>query len=162
MVFYIIAAITQNRGIGFHGVIPWHLKKDLKYFRELTMDAAIIMGRHTYLSLPHSLKRRTYYVVTSHQLPMVTCCTSLDNAITIANKLHDKVFIIGGGQLYEEAITRHDCKKLYITEINADIECDTFFPEIPSNYIMTSKSALFEENGLQYRFVEYTKCHHRT
>lgn len=157
-----IAAIAKNRGIGLHGAIPWHLKGDLKYFRELTMDAAIVMGRRTFLSLPHPLKGRAHYVVTSHPLPSVTCCNSLDTAIAMASELHDKVFIIGGGQLYEEAIARDDCAKLYITEINADIECDTFFPEIPDDYTITSESALFEENGLQYRFVEYTKCRPRT
>ncbi len=171
MLFSIISALDSNRGIGKVGGLPWRLKGDMQHFRDLTTQAqnglknAVIMGRTTWESLPVAYKplpNRLNVVLSRSGVDfgqsIVLTATSLSNALEQLQGLSvDKVFVIGGGQVYAQAITHRECQKLYLTEVEGDFGCDTFFPQIPNNFKKINIGEPINENGITYRFVEYER-----
>jgi len=129
----IVVAMAANGVIGRGGKLPWHLPDDLKRFRELTMGHPIIMGRRTWESIARLLPGRQMIVVSRQPgfdtgVEGTQVASNLDEALEIARDLgDDEVFVIGGSQLYREALPRAD--RLYVTSIWAQIEGDTYFPE---------------------------------
>lgn len=132
----LIVAMAENRTIGLDGGMPWHLSKDLQYFKQVTMGAPIIMGRKTYQSIGRALPGRTNIVITRdhdftadgidivHDLP-----AALRKATAIATiEGKEEVFVIGGAQIYELALPSAD--RLYLTEIHQTCAGDAWFPEI--------------------------------
>lgn len=132
--------MSPNRAIGFNGALPWHIPEDLKRFKEITIGHSIIMGRHTFESLPNgALTGRRNIVVSSTQRSIPGCevCHSLNEALDICHNNDEKdsdieptseVFVIGGASLYRAALPLAD--KLYITIVDNDPkQADTFFPE---------------------------------
>jgi len=131
----IIAAVTQNRVIGKDNDLPWRLPDDMKYFMNTTSGHHVIMGRKNYESLPDKFKplpKRTNIVVTRQpdfKAPGCTIVNSIESGIEIARKNNEtEVFVIGGAQIYEQALPTADF--LYLTEIKAEIEGDTYFPKV--------------------------------
>jgi len=116
--------------IGCAGKLPWHYKKDLEHFKNITMGHTLIMGRKTFQSLPHNLNGRKIIIVTNQKKLHNDNCEivhSLSHAIDLANKTDKSPFICGGEQIYKKMLPF--VSKMYITEINRDYEGDTFFPE---------------------------------
>ena len=151
----IIVAYSKNRVIGNKGKIPWKIKGEQLWFKELTLNHTVIMGRKTYESIGKPLDNRLNIVVSSTLFfdeDNLKTARSLNEAISLANS--EEVFIIGGQQLYEEAITIADT--LYITEIDIEVEGDTFFPEFnENNYV---KTLIKEVDGeIRYRYKKYQK-----
>ncbi|HLB60057.1 MAG TPA: dihydrofolate reductase [Patescibacteria group bacterium] len=131
----IIAALDKNRGIGKNNAIPWHIPEDIKHFKETTMGHPVIMGRKTYESIGHPLSGRVNIVVTRDK--NYACAAkivySLDEAISYAKSKDQKeIFIIGGGELYRQAINRAD--RLYLTIIDHAFDVDAYFPEYESQF----------------------------
>jgi len=132
----LIWAMTRNRVIGRGNAIPWHLPKDLKHFMRTTLGHPVIMGRRTFESLPAPLPRRTTIVVTKNAdyAPVgATVAADLETALEIAAAQcridgKDTVFIAGGAEIYRRAL--EVATHLYMTEIDADVDGDTFFPEV--------------------------------
>ena len=170
-----IVACDKNRGIGRDNDLPWNLPGDMKYFRKVTsttstdgLQNAVIMGRRTWESIPpehRPLSKRLNVVLTRnteyHAEEGVLLADSLENALTMLESYDvGEVFIIGGGSLYEYAISQSNCQKLYITEIQNSFDCDTFFPEIPEHFEEVSRSEPVEENGAVYEFVVYERLEH--
>jgi dihydrofolate reductase len=125
----IIVAMTGNRVIGRGGAMPWHLPADLKRFKELTMGSPIIMGRKTFESLPGVLPGRRHIVISrnpDYRPAGVEVVGSLDAALAAASDAAE-VFVIGGADIFREALPRAD--RLYATLIDTEMEGDTFFPE---------------------------------
>jgi dihydrofolate reductase len=125
----LIVAMAKNRVIGHENKMPWHLPAELAYFKRITTGHPIIMGRKTFESIGRPLPGRRNIVVsrnTSFHAPGVEVSNSLENALALCTK--DNPFVIGGASLYAEALTL--AQRLYITEINADLVGDTFFPPI--------------------------------
>lgn len=125
----LIVAMAKNRVIGFENKMPWHLPAELAYFKRVTTGHPIIMGRKTFDSIGRPLPNRRNIVVsrnTSFHSPGVEVANSLENALALCAP--DNPFVIGGASLYAEALTV--AQRLYITEINADLVGDTFFPPI--------------------------------
>jgi dihydrofolate reductase len=161
--FSIIAAVSNTNGLGKNGQIPWNEPVDMKYFKEITSkvtDAtrqnAIIMGRRTYESLKgRTLQNRRNIIISSDCNNKIDWFTSLQSAMDYLwyDKSIEKIFVIGGGQLYQEAIRHRGCNELYINRINTDIECDVFFPEINDDtYELCSERVLSERvTALHYR-----------
>jgi dihydrofolate reductase len=154
----IIVAVSKNGVIGVNNTLPWHLPEDLKRFKSLTMGHHIIMGRKTFDSLGRLLPGRTSVVVTRnkhYQVEGAVIATSLEEAIKCC-KEDDEAFLIGGAQMYQVGIDYAD--KLYITEVDINVEGDAFMPEID-----LSKWALIEErphvssNGLSYKDLTYRR-----
>ena len=158
-----IVAIGDDFEIGFNGDLIWHIKEDLKRFKSLTMGHPVIMGRKTRESLPKALPGRTNIVITRNQdytAPDSLIAHSLEEAIEIAKKAEgsDKIFIIGGGQIYEEAFPLLD--SLEITHVyDSPYDVDTFFPEVKmDDWELTEKTDMFETpDGLRYDFESFTR-----
>jgi dihydrofolate reductase len=121
----VIAAVAANGVIGRGGQLPWHLPDDLKRFKQLTRNHAVIMGRRTFESIGRPLPQRRSIVVSSSLSPppLVEVVRTLDEALRLAG---DDAFVIGGAMLYAEAIPR--AAVLHLTELDDAVEGDTFFP----------------------------------
>lgn len=125
----LIVAMAKNRGIGLKGALPWHVPEDLKRFKALTMGHAIIMGRATHESIGRPLPGRKNIVVTRGPRSFPGCerAGSLDEALALCAG-DPMPFVIGGAQLYAEALPR--VTHLFLTELDREVEADTFFPEL--------------------------------
>ncbi|MBT4888737.1 MAG: dihydrofolate reductase [Rhodospirillales bacterium] len=141
----LIVAMASNRVIGRDGGMPWHLPEDLKYFKKTTLGKPVVMGRKTFESIGRPLPKRPNIVITrdaSFAADGVQVVSSVSDALelaqTIASPDVDEVMIIGGGQIYAEAL--HYAERVYLTEIHASIDGDTTFPELPiSQWIEQSR-----------------------
>lgn len=127
----IIVAASENNIIGKDNDLLWHLPVDFKRFKQLTTGHPIIMGRKTFDSLPGILPKRPHIIISRKNDLFIEKCTvvsSLENAVAVAYKNDTQPFIIGGGEIYKEALKIAD--KIEITRVHTTIEGDTFFPEI--------------------------------
>lgn len=130
---YAIGAVERSGGIGVRGGIPWKCRADMREFARLTRgrgDNAVIMGRVTWESLPGPLQERLNIVVTSSpSAGSAVCVRSLGDALSLCRLSGiSEAWVIGGSRLYQEAIESGACSKVYLTTINDDWPCDTFFP----------------------------------
>jgi len=133
MTISIIAAVAKNQVIGKGNDLPWRLPDDMKFFMQTTNGHHVIMGRKNYESLPEKFKplpNRTNIVVTrqrNYQAPGCMIVHELSDGISLAKKNDEKeLFIIGGAEIYKLALPMTDV--LYLTEIDVEMEGDTFFP----------------------------------
>ncbi|NBB93155.1 MAG: dihydrofolate reductase [Gammaproteobacteria bacterium] len=127
-----VAAMARNRVIGNRGGMPWHLPADLKHFKSVTSGHPIVMGRRTYESIGRPLPGRLNIVISRSAPSMpegVIVAGSLDEAIDRADA--DRVMLIGGGQIYREALPRAD--RMELTLIDAVVDGDTRFPAWDAN-----------------------------
>ncbi|OFZ52902.1 MAG: hypothetical protein A2428_05085 [Bdellovibrionales bacterium RIFOXYC1_FULL_54_43] len=126
----LIAAVAKNQVIGKEGTLPWHLPDDLKRFKRITMGHPIIMGRKTFESLGRALPGRLNIIISRtpefHAPEGTVVARSLDEALKAAADA-EEVFVIGGAQIYDLALSRAD--RLYLTMIDQEIAGDAFFPE---------------------------------
>ncbi|MBK5279043.1 MAG: dihydrofolate reductase [Bacteroidia bacterium] len=134
MVISLIAALSKNRVIGKDNDLPWHLPDDMKYFMQTTKGRHVIMGRKNYDSIPEKfrpLPNRTNIIVTHQKDFKAANCIvvhSIEEGIELAKKNNEQeTFIIGGAEIYKLGLPIS--QRLYLTEIDAVIEGDTFFPE---------------------------------
>lgn len=136
----IIVAIASNRTIGADNKLLWHISEDLQHFKSITTGHPVIMGRKTFESLGRPLPRRQNVVITrnaSYAPEGVTVVHSLEEALALF-PADDEVFVIGGGEIYREAM--HLADKIYLTVVEKDYEGDTHFPEIdPSEWRQISR-----------------------
>lgn len=152
----IIVAMAPNRAIGQKGKLLWSIPAELKRFKEMTMGHPIIMGRKTHESIGLPLPGRTNIVITrdeNYQSEGVVVVHSLEEALGAAQvKDTEEIFIIGGGEIYKEALPLAD--KLYLTIVEGDFpEADTFFPDYSEfKKIVSEKSE--ESDGYKYKFLE--------
>ncbi len=126
----IIAAVAENRAIGIHNRLPWHLPADLKYFRNKTLGHHVIMGRKNYQSIGKPLPQRTNIVVSrdpGFDAPGCVVVNSIDAALAAAHG-DPEVFIIGGAGIYAQSLPFAD--RLYLTLVHYSFEGDTYFPEL--------------------------------
>lgn len=128
----VIAAVAKNGVIGREGALPWHLRADLKSFKERTLDKPMIMGRKTWESLPGLLKRRTHVVITrngAYEAEGAIVVGSFAAALEAAEAGHaDEVCVVGGSEIYALALPEAD--ELLITHVDAEVEGDALFPEV--------------------------------
>lgn len=126
----IVVAMGEKNEIGFENQLLWHLPKDLKHFKDITSGHPVIMGRKTYESIGKALPNRTNIVVSRKKdwfEEGILIVGSLKEAIKFAKKIDEEVFIIGGGNIYEQTMDIVD--KLEVTLVKADLQADTFFPK---------------------------------
>ena len=161
MAITLICAVGNNREIGRGGDLVWRISEDLKRFKRITMGHPMVMGRKTFESIGCALPGRTSIVVTRQDGYEAEGCVvvgSIDDAIEVAGKSEggDEVFVIGGGQLYQELIGRAD--KLQLTVIDAGAEdADTWFPEYEGDFELSSEEGPFDQDGLSYRFAALSR-----
>ncbi|OAE31014.1 hypothetical protein AXG93_1502s1140 [Marchantia polymorpha subsp. ruderalis] len=177
--FQIVLAVSRNWGLGVNGDLPWHLPLDLKHFTKVTTETrssskrnAVVMGRKSWDALPKKyrpLKRRFNVVLsrTSKQVDddsgSTVVCESVHSALTLlatpqyASEI-ETVFIIGGGQILRETMSASLCDAIHLTEVDAEVECDTFSPPVDrSIFTPWYASAPIVENNLRYSFVTYVR-----
>ena len=137
MIVSAIAAVADNGVIGRKNDLPWHLPDDMQFFKQTTLGHPIITGRKNYESIPpkfRPLKGRLNVVITrdaDYQAPGAAVVTSLEAALERAKEEgKEEVFIIGGGQIFREALEKDLVDRLYMTFVHADVEGDTHFPAI--------------------------------
>ena len=156
----LIAVVSRNNVIGKDNKMPWHLPADLQFFKTTTLGKPIIMGRKTWESLGRILPGRRHIVVTRNKdytAEGVEIIHSTDAALKQASNV-DEAVIIGGAHLYEEMLPLTD--RLYLTEIDAEFEGDTFFPEWNKEeweVVSSETHPADEKNSFPYRFVVYDR-----
>lgn len=162
----LIAALSQNRCIGRHNMLPWKLPGDLAYFRETTWGKPVIMGRKTWESLGKPLPGRTNIVVTRQAdfAPEgARVVTSINDALTLAQSIAlvdgvDEVMVIGGGEIFAQTLDKAD--KLYLTEVHAHVDGDAFFPEVDMSWyqeVARQDVDASGDNPYPFSFVRYQK-----
>ncbi|OOH91790.1 dihydrofolate reductase [Pasteurellaceae bacterium 15-036681] len=157
----IIVARTLNHVIGKDNQMPWHLPVDLAWFRTNTVGKPVIMGRKTYESIGRLLPKRPNIILSRSGFAVegAYSATNLEQALGLAEKLTDsnEIMIIGGGELFKQAIPM--ASKLYLTEIQAEIEGDTFFEFDESEWQLENEqwSEIDEQNIYQCRFCTLIK-----
>lgn len=155
----IIAAIGKNRELGKDNKLIWHIPEDFKRFKMLTSGHPIIMGRKTWESLLFKpLPNRYNIVITSeasYQANGAVVCNSIEEGIKKAQGQQgsEEIFVIGGGQIYEQAIKKGLVDKLYLTLVDGDFDADVFFPDYSEFKKIISKDKR-ESDGYKYSFLE--------
>lgn len=149
----IVAAIASgNRALGKDNKLIYKIPEDLERFKNLTSGHTIIMGRKTFESIGRPLPNRTNIVISSdpnYKAEGITVVHSLDEAL---GQLQGEIFIIGGGQVYQEAIGIAD--KLYLTVVEGNPEADTFFPDYSEFKKVIWQSEELQSDGFKYKFLE--------
>ena len=153
----LVVAMAENRVIGKENKLIWHLPADLKFFKNLTTGHPIIMGRKTFESIGKALPNRTNIVITRQtdfEAEGVLIAHSLSEALMMAQQMDSDIFIIGGAEIYKQAMFLADT--IYLTEVHHTFDGDTFFPEIDSVlWEETSREEYTsdEKNSYNYAFV---------
>jgi dihydrofolate reductase len=156
----LIAAVARNGAIGKDGALLWHEPQDQKHFRQATMGCPVVMGRKTWDSLPARFRplpgRRNIVVTrdTHWRADGAEAARSLDAALALVGDA-PKVFVIGGGELYALALPRAD--ELVLTEIDADLDGDVFFPPSRSQFTEVSREPHHNAHGVRFDFVTYRR-----
>lgn len=160
-----VVAMSQNRTIGKNNQLLWHIPEDLRHFKRLTSGGVIVMGRKTFESLPNLLPNRIHHVI-SRQADFVakgvTMSATLDEAIVRAkadakSKNQDKIFIIGGGQIYQQSLAI--CDVLEITEVDIWIDGDVFYPIVDTKFDKVYQSQMHRcpVSGLNFCFTRWER-----
>ena len=155
----IIVAVTPERVIGKKGGgLLWHIPEDMRRFKELTTGHAVIMGRKTYETIGKSLPNRTNVIITrdlNYKAEGAIVAHSLEEALEKATLLDDRptryneIFVMGGGEIYEQAIGLAD--KLYLTLVHKNFEGDVYFPDYSE-----FKKEVFREEGESAGGIKFT------
>jgi dihydrofolate reductase len=167
---YIVVAADQNRGIGIDGELPWRLKDDMRFFKEVTTKTKdkdkqnmVIMGRTTWESIPEDhrpLSGRKNVILTrnpSYPVDGSLRAASLHEAIEMADDSIETCYIIGGGSVYQQIINDPLLTGIYLTRIKKIYKCDTFFPSIPEKFSKVTNLGEREEEGIKYEYLLYEK-----
>ncbi|QLB16150.1 dihydrofolate reductase [Mannheimia varigena] len=153
----VIVARTKNKVIGKDNQMPWHLPVDLAWFRQNTVGKPVIMGRKTYESIGRLLPKRPNIILSrsGFEVEGAYSAESLEQAVELAKIFanSDEIMIIGGGELFKQALPQADT--LYLTEIQAEIEGDTFFEFNEENWQLAEQkwSEIDENNPYRCRFM---------
>ena len=130
MTLSLVVAASSNNVIGRDGGLPWHLPDDLRQFKRLTTGKAVIMGRSTYESIGRPLPDRRNIVMTRNADYVADGCDVVSSVSEAMDAVEgaEEVMIIGGGQVYRDFLPLAD--RIYLTRVQAEVEGDTYFPEI--------------------------------
>ena len=155
----LIAAVASNGAIGFNGRMPWHLPAELRHFKETTMGKAIVMGRRTWESIGRALPGRQSIVVSRNSTYFAQGCEvtgSLAAALAIAEGT--EVMVIGGGELYRQALPL--ARRMILTVVDCAPEADTWFPQWDrSMWRLVSRRDVSSDgkNPLSYQVQEWVR-----
>lgn len=164
-----VVAADRDMGIGKNGTLPWRLPKELAHFHRVTREThdpkkqnMVIMGRTTWESIPSHRRplpdRKN--VILSHRdfnVEGAIVAHSIDDAFARADDTIETIHIIGGGRVFSEAINHPALDDIYLTQVDATFDCDTFFPKIPTTFLKKETLGTDCENGLCYSIFLYSK-----
>ncbi len=157
----LIAAAGENNELGKDNDLVWHLPHDFKRFKRLTSGHHIIMGRKTFESFPKLLPNRTHIIITRDRSYKAENCIivhALEDALAAVAKEDEQPFIIGGGEIYKQAIAVAD--KIELTRVHSTFEADTFFPKIDENNWELIESESYkkdEKHNFDFTYLTYLK-----
>ncbi|MGO1060060.1 dihydrofolate reductase [Planococcus sp. FY231025] len=154
----LMVAHDPDRVIGKNNQLPWHIPEDLAYFKKHTVGKGMVMGRNTYESIGRPLPKRRNIVVTrneSYAAEGVDIVHTLDDAIRLAEEVHEEVMVIGGEQIFRSILPQAD--RLYITLIDKRYDGDTFFPEYGAEWELVSESEKHVSNGIPFSYLVFER-----
>lgn len=161
MLVSLIVAAAENGVIGKDNQLLWRLPDDLKRFKKLTMGCPIIMGRKTYESIGKPLPGRTNIIITrsaEYRVEGAHTVQAIEQALELARNLGaEEAFIVGGGEIYRDALSKQLVEKIYLTEVRVDLAGDTYFLLPDSTLWQTTaetKHATDERHAYSFRFVD--------
>jgi dihydrofolate reductase len=158
----IIVAAAENGVIGKDNDLIWNLPKDMRFFKETTLNHHVIMGRKNFESIPHKyrpLPNRTNIVITrqdNYKADRCVVANSVEAALDIAKENGDKEpFIIGGGQIYKLALEANLVDRIYLTKVHHTFDGDTFFPELNNKWkeVNTTVNKADKKHAYDYDFI---------
>lgn len=165
MIISLIAALTKNHIIGKDNRLPWHLPDDMKFFMQTTKGHVVLMGRKNYDSIPEKfrpLPNRTNIVITRQKdfrAPGCAIVHSLEDGIGLARlKREQELFVIGGSDIYRLAMPH--ANRLYLTEIDAELDGDTRFPTIDAQQwreVSRTHHPVDDRHAFAFDFVVYDR-----
>ncbi len=162
MELVLLAAVARNGVIGGNNDLPWRLPEDMRFVRDTTMGHPVIMGRRTWQSLPERVRPlpgRRNIVVTRDAgfvAPGAEVASSLDAALALVQDA-PRAFVLGGAQLYAQALPQAD--RLLLTEIDRDFDGDTRFPDWPRDRFVATRFTEHDSGqGFGYRRVDYRRA----
>jgi dihydrofolate reductase len=155
MIISLVVAVSSNQVIGKNNQLIWHLPVDLKHFKQITTGHTVFMGRKTYDSIGKPLPNRRNVVISRSVTEIEGCevASSLEDALQLSSE-EKEVFIIGGAEIYRQALPLADC--IYLTRIHQDFDGDTFFPEIDIQIWQETEREDFlpdDKNKFSYSFI---------
>ncbi|MEA2166243.1 MAG: dihydrofolate reductase [Thermoanaerobaculia bacterium] len=158
-----LAAVAANRVIGRDNKLPWHLSNDLKRLKALSMGHHIIMGRKTFDEIGRKpLPGRPHVIVSRGAIeaqPNVVAVTSVEEALAAIPSSEEEVFILGGGEIFRQLL--HRANRMYITQVHADVDGDTYFPDFDdvNEWQLTDREDFEsdEKNDYPYSFLTYDR-----
>ena len=158
----LIAAVDKNNAIGKDNKLLFHIKEDLLFFKETTINHTIIMGRKTFEALPDVLPLRKHIILTRDKNymvndPQVKIESSLKSILEDLKDKDEEVFIIGGGEIFKQVMESGIVDKIYLTKINKSVEdADTFFPQIPNDKfrVISTKSLTEDAKVFVYERID--------
>jgi dihydrofolate reductase len=159
MTVTIVVAISENHVIGKDNKLLWYLPNDLKHFKDITTGHTVIMGRKTYDSVGKPLPKRRNIIITRQAITIEGCevVNSIDVALALC-KNEDEVFIVGGAEIYKQAL--HLTDRIYLTIVHKEFDGDSFFPEISIQEwkeVYREDHQPDEKNSLPYSFITYER-----
>lgn len=155
----LIAAIDRKRGLAKHGILPWFIPKDEQYFTDQTKTKGgnVLTGGQTFRHTYHGpLKGRNNFILTRDSQPI--------DGVNVVNDLNkfladfkDDLWVAGGAKVFQQVIDAGYADELYITHIDADFNCDQFFPDFETDFKPRTKSEWHEQNGFNFSYTVYVK-----
>ena len=155
----IIACVGKNLELGFKNDLIFHIKDDMKYFKNITLNHVVVMGRKTFESLPGILKGRKNVVITrsKNDFPEeVETFSSIENFMKTYQDYPEEIFVIGGASIYKQFLDF--CDKLYLTEVDKTVkEADVYFPNFDKEQYDREIVETKKDKNLEYKFVIYRR-----
>lgn len=158
-----IVCVDKNYGIGYKGKLLCEIPEDLRHFRNITLGSAIVMGRKTFESLPNGPLKGRVNIVVSSTMPVgeydgYDVVSNIEDAIKVGlvKSMNEKVFIIGGGELYKKTVNYVD--SIYITRVYKEYKnVDTYYPRISCDFKQVGSIKQMESSGYKYCFETYVR-----
>lgn len=160
-----VVAMDQQRCIGKANDMPWHISADLKHFKAITQGGVVIMGRKTLESMGRALPKRVNWVITrdvNWSFDEVKTAHSIEAALelaipdVLASEKPESIFIIGGGEIFQQTIDITD--RLELTHVNLNVDGDVFYPSIPTEFKkIASESHIDDKTAIAFEFATYRK-----
>ena len=144
-----VAAMSSNRVIGNNGELPWHFSEDLKFFKKLTLNSTVVMGRKTFDSIGKPLPKRKNIVISRsmEKRDDVLVYQNIETFLTEHSNSNESIFIIGGAQIYSALMNW--TKEIYLTFIFGEYSGDAYFPKFENHYEL--KEIIFKNNDFEVR-----------
>lgn len=156
----LIVAIDRKRGLAKSGIFPWYIPEDEAYYDAQTRKYGgnVLMGSTTYATLDGPMPDRQNYVLTHDKTP-IESVELVHNLDKFLKDFQDKdLWIIGGANVFTQVVQMGKADELYITHIEADFNCNQFFPEHEKEFTLAEQSDLHEQNGFIFTYARYVRA----